>query len=237
MSDSANVRSVEAIERLRVTVLEFAASCQDGLDEMDQVMRRVVDWLEHDRPRYWKEAIRERQRQLHEARQQLARCLMFSLQDERPACREERGAVRQAEAAVSEGESKAQRVRHYRQLIQQEMFEFEGRLGHFAAVLANDVPRAAATLARIIQEIEHYRQTQAPGRMTSLRPPAARDGHGSKVGGAGRTTPAGMASGDSSEDLNTATDNRDTEGTRDRVPPRGGEQDTNLDHDGSSDDG
>ena len=86
MSTPAKVHSSEAIEAVRMALMSFAAQVGDALTELSAEMRRMQEWLEHDRPRHWKMQIRKAGDMAHEAQQALHRCLMFPIANERPSC-------------------------------------------------------------------------------------------------------------------------------------------------------
>src|SRR6266850_1745285 len=69
MSTPAKVHSSEAIEAIRMALMSFAAQVGDALTELSAEMRRMQEWLEHDRPRHWKMQIRRAGDMAHEAQQ------------------------------------------------------------------------------------------------------------------------------------------------------------------------
>ena len=68
MSNSANVLSSEAIEAVKRSLVMFVDQVADSITLLDLEMRRVMEWVEHDRPRHWKHQIRLAGDQLNEAR-------------------------------------------------------------------------------------------------------------------------------------------------------------------------
>jgi hypothetical protein len=94
MSTPANVHSSDAIDAVRLALISFADQVSDALTELSTEMRRVLEWLEHDRPRYWKNQVRLSIDEVHQAQQALHRCLMFPIAGERPSCYEERAALK-----------------------------------------------------------------------------------------------------------------------------------------------
>ncbi len=163
MNSPANVSRSEAIERFRAALVEFAEQCRDGIDQLEQEVRRVLDWLDHDRPQYWQQRIREAQGEVHRAKLELERCLMFRVNEEQPSCHEERARLRKAQAVLETAQAKAEAVRHWRREIHHEHFEYQGRMGRLSQVLEGDVAQAVALLARILDSLEGYRATRSMG--------------------------------------------------------------------------
>ncbi len=158
---SANVQSLEAIEAVRNALASFGDQVSDALSELQSEMRRVADWLEHDRPRYWKTQIRLANDAVHAAQQALHRCLMFPIAKERPSCYEERAALKKAQARLAYCEEKNERVRHWQRVVQHELFEYEGRISQLVRVVEEEVPVAMGVLAKVLRHLEEYQSLRA----------------------------------------------------------------------------
>ena len=158
---TANVQSLEAIDAVRRALALFGDQVGDALTELDTEMRRVSQWLQHDRPGYWKTQIRLAADQVHDAQQALHRCLMFPIAGERPSCYEERSALKRAQARLAYCEQKAERVRHWQRTLEHELFEYEGRISQLVRVAEIDVPQAIGVLHRIVRHLEEYQSLRA----------------------------------------------------------------------------
>jgi hypothetical protein len=161
MSAQANVHSLESIEAVRGALASFVEQVSDALTELQSEMRRVADWLEHDRPRHWKTQIRLANDGVHAAQQALHRCLMFPVANERPSCYEERAALKKAQARLAYCEEKAERVRHWQRVVQHELFEYEGRISQLVRVVEDDVPGAIGVLVKLLRHLEAYQSLRA----------------------------------------------------------------------------
>jgi len=116
-------------------LMSFAEQVSDALTELSAEMRRMQDWLEHDRPRHWKSQIRRAGDQAHEAQQALHRCLMFPIANERPSCTEERTALKKAQARLAYCQDKEDKVRRWQQTVRHELFEYEGRMSQLVRLI------------------------------------------------------------------------------------------------------
>jgi exonuclease VII large subunit len=161
MSTPAKVHSSEAIEAVRMALMSFAAQVGDALTELSAEMRRMQEWLEHDRPRHWKMQIRRAVDQAHEAQQALHRCLMFPIANERPSCTEERTALKQAQARLAYCQEKEDTVRRWQQTMRHEMFEYEGRISQLVRLVEVEVPQAIGVLNKILRNLEEYHVVRA----------------------------------------------------------------------------
>ena len=161
MDSQARVHSLTSIESVRTAMTSFVDQVGDALTELESEMRRVQEWLEHDRPRYWKTQVRLSIDQVHEAQQALHRCLMFPVANERPSCYEERAALKKAQARQAYCEEKAERVRHWQQVVQHELFEYQGRISQMVRLVEVDVPQAIGVLTKIMRHLEEYQAVRA----------------------------------------------------------------------------
>ncbi len=161
MSTPANVHSLESIEAVRNALSLFDERVADALTEIGAELRRMLDWLEHDRPRHWRTQVRVAADRVHEAQQALHRCLMFPIANERPSCYEERMELKKAQARLAYCEEKVERVRHWQRSVQHELFEYEGRISQLVRLVEVDVPQAMGVLTRIVRHLEEYQSLRA----------------------------------------------------------------------------
>jgi len=161
MSTPAKVYSSDAIEAMKMAMVVFVEQVSDALAELSAEMRRMQDWVEHDRPRYWKLQMRRGMDLVHEAQQALHRCLMFPIASERPSCTEERIALKKAKARMAYCEIKEERVRYWQKTLRHEMFEYEGRMSQLLRLVEVEVPRAIGVLNRILRNLDEYHAVRA----------------------------------------------------------------------------
>lgn len=155
---SANVRSLEAIETMRAALASFGDEVAQSLAMIDIEMRRTLDWLEHDRPRFWKVQVRKAMDGVTEARAALHRALMYPIADERPSCYEERAALKAAEARYAYCREKQERLRQWIREVRHEMFEYEGRISQLNDVIEIDVPQAIGIINKLLARLHEYQE-------------------------------------------------------------------------------
>jgi exonuclease VII large subunit len=160
---AANVHSLDAIQAVRAALVVFRDDLDQAVSTIDVEMRRVLDWLEHDRPQYWKKQLREARDGVTEAQQALHRCLMYPINDERPACYEERAELKKAQARLAYCDEKSERLRHWIREVRHEMSEYQGRISQLKDVVEIDSPQAMAILDRLIERIQEYEAVSLRG--------------------------------------------------------------------------
>ncbi len=162
MSSSAQVRSVDAIEAFRGALARFEQRAQDALEALSGETRRAADWLQHDRPAYWKEQTRLADDAVQQAKIDVQHCLMYPVADERPACREERANLRRAQTRSDYCREKNELVKHWKRQFHHELFEYEGRIGHLRRMLETELPQARTRLQQIVRRLDAYQIERPP---------------------------------------------------------------------------
>jgi len=152
----ANVRSLEAIQLVRDELLRFTHRSADGMDELAGEIRRVIDWVEHDRPAYWKMRVRKAYDEVGDAKAALHRCLMYPMGDDTPKCAEEKAALKKAQAHLKYCEEKQARVREWARKLRHELHEYDGRMAKLRSLVELDAPRTIALLERQTEALERY---------------------------------------------------------------------------------
>ncbi|MGI9457033.1 MAG: hypothetical protein ACR2NU_10750 [Aeoliella sp.] len=168
MPGAAYVHNTDAIEAVKTALAIFAHQVDEGLTEIGAESRRMLDWLEHDRPRYWKNQVRLAWDGVEQAKQDLHRCLMYPVADERPSCTEERAALKKAQAYFAHCEEKAERLKGWCREVRHELFEYEGRVTQLKSCGEVDVVQAIAVLNRILSRIDEYHQLGSPTVLPKL---------------------------------------------------------------------
>ena len=168
MPGPAYVHNTDAIESVKAALANFAHQVDEGLTEIAAECRRVLDWLEHDRPRFWKKQVRVAWDEVEVAKKELHRCLMFPIGDERPSCTEQRAALKKAQARLAYCEQKVERLKSWCREVRHELFEYEGRVSQLKTCGEVDVTMAIAALGRILARIDEYHALGSPTALPKL---------------------------------------------------------------------
>ena len=168
MSGPAYVHNTETIERIRTALAGFAHQVDEGLTEVAAESRRLLDWLEHDRPRFWKRQIQLAWDEVEGAKKELHRCLMYPIADERPSCTEQRAALKKAQAHLAYCENKAERLKNWCREVRHELYEYEGRVATLKTCSEIDVVQAMAVLGRILDRIQEYQSLGSPSAIPKI---------------------------------------------------------------------
>lgn len=162
MSQSAQVRSTEAIEHFRAALCRYCEETRDALLSIKMEARRVVDWVERDRSSFWRKASRDRQEELAQAKLALFQRELSRLTGNKPDCIEQEKAVRQAKALAQEAEEKIANCKKWSRQLQHALDEFEGPAAQLSAIVDGDPPRPVLALDRILTALDAYLRLRAP---------------------------------------------------------------------------
>ncbi len=163
MSDSANVRSLEALERLRSALIQVQHALAATLEEIGAKCQHFLHWLESDAPEHWRAEIRKAFDAVAEARVALERCRMNRVAGHQPSCVEERKALERARRRLEFCQQQLERTRRWHIAARHETDEFHGRLGSLRQAVENGIPKAVTVLERMIAALEEYLAVQSDG--------------------------------------------------------------------------
>ena len=161
MQPSAHVKSIESLRHFRQVLKNYQDALQHSLESLSLESHKAMNWIEHDRARYWPRAAKEANDRLAEARNDLLRCKMAAMEGQRKSCQEEKDAVTFWVRRQRHCESQVKVVRQWRQRMRQESDEFGTKLARLSHYVENDLPKAIASLDRMIAALEKYAQPSA----------------------------------------------------------------------------
>jgi hypothetical protein len=179
MSSQADVKSIDTLAFVKAALAAFAHEGGQAISEVEIQGQRAVDWITVDRAAHWKAEVRRRTDLVNQARKDLEHCRTFKkVGDNTPSCIEEKKALDKARQRLAHAEQKAEAVRRWTPVVQQQFRETCVRLVRFREVIDVDCPKAVAQLERMLKALDAYRQMASP----------TGSGGGQSAGGAGPVT-------------------------------------------------
>ena len=163
MSGQADVKSLDTLTFVKVALVSFAHETAQALAEVELEGRRSVDYLTVDRAGHWKAEGRRSADLVNQAIKDLEHCRTFKkVGDNQPSCIEEKKNLEKARARLANAEQKAEAVRRWTPVVQQQFRETCVRLVHFREVIDVDCPRAIAHVERMLKALDAYREVSSP---------------------------------------------------------------------------
>lgn len=163
MSESAHVRSTDAIVRFKANVLNFEEEARRALITLDQQVTRALEVFDTELPRYWQQQIRKQYDEVARTRSALETCQMREVAGDRPSCIEEEKAFRLAKQRLQYALDKPDIVRRWAIQVHQEVDEFRARTGGLRRVIDADLPRLVGLLERTVSILDQYSERAAEG--------------------------------------------------------------------------
>ncbi|MBM4004261.1 MAG: hypothetical protein FJ295_13395 [Planctomycetes bacterium] len=159
---AAKVTSIDAIRSFRVALIAFQEELSRAVVSLDLECRRPLDWMEHDRARYWPREVRRASDVMNEARLNLERCLLTIDPNDHRSCYDERKQSEAAKRRLTFAETKVQAVQQWRQRLKKEVEEFQVQTAKAKEYLEVDLPRAVAQLSRMLDALDRYVRAMRP---------------------------------------------------------------------------
>jgi hypothetical protein len=175
MTESANVRSIDAIRHFHVAVLKFQEEARLSISALEMQLLRFLGWIERERPGYWKREIETCYRELSEARVRLHQCKMKKMGDYKPTCFEEIKDLERAKRALEFSQKQVPVIKHWTIQAHHEANEYHGRSAQLTQMVERDIPQLLALLHQAVDRLEAYQQVQFAGSTTSQISSAAAD--------------------------------------------------------------
>ena len=163
MSTQADVKSIDTLAFMKVAFAAFAHESGQAVSEVEIQGQRAVDWITVDQAGFWKAECRRMSELVNKAIKDLEYCRTFKkVGDNQPSCIEEKKALEKAKQRLARAEQKAEAVRRWTPVVQQQFREACVRLVRFREVIDVDCPRALAQLERMLKALDAYRQVASP---------------------------------------------------------------------------
>ena len=163
MSTQADVKSLDTLSFVKAALASYAHETGQAIAEVELEGRRAVDYITVDMAAHWKAEVRRCNDQVNQAIKDLEHCKAFKkVGNNQPSCIEEKKALEKAKQRLARAEQKAEAVRRWTPIVQQQFREACVRLVRFREVVDVDCPRAMAQLERMLKALDAYRQVASP---------------------------------------------------------------------------
>jgi len=219
MSESANVKSLDSVRFFASAVLQFQEEARLCVTQLEMELRRILGWLERERPRFWKQEIEICRRRQSEARVTLHKCRMRHVGDFRPSCFEEKKHLQQCKDELDFAQKQVAVIRRWTTVAHQEADEYRGRAVQLVQAIERDIPRLLALLRHSIERLEGYRDVQLPPQSLARTIPAETASDTKGEDGPNAPDPTAGTDGNESEKCGRAV----AEGSAANPCPRDGE--------------
>lgn len=163
MSTQADVKSLDTLAFVKAAFAAFAHETSQAVSEVELQGQRAVEYITVDRAAHWKAECRRAADAVTKAMQDLEHCRTFKkVGDNQPSCVEEKKALEKARKRLEACERKAEAVRRWTPVVQQQFRETCVRLVRFREVIDVDCPKAMARLEKMLKSLDGYTSVAGP---------------------------------------------------------------------------
>jgi hypothetical protein len=164
MSETANIRSPDALRTFRAALIKFAEGAGTALASSDSDVQRTLTWLERDQTGYWSGQLRKRHEEVTRCEDAVRQKRLFKGPDgSTQSVVDEMKALARARQRREEAEAKTVAVKKAIALLRRESMLYKGRVQKLATTVQIEVPRAVHLLDQMLKYLEEYLSLQSNG--------------------------------------------------------------------------
>lgn len=161
MSQSANVRSLEAIREFRVALIKFIDKAKRSVATAESEVQRTSTWLSSSQPLHWTHEVRRANDRLAQAKGELARATLSQPDNPRGPTDQIR-LVRKREEEIRIAMKKGEQTKKWSRKFEQQTNEYKGAMTPLSSSLDGDLNKAVSILTNSIKSLEEYIASTAP---------------------------------------------------------------------------
>jgi predicted transcriptional regulator len=159
---TSNVRNIESLQAFHGGLVGLSDGWDQTLQEVRMLVGRADAYFSQERPAYWRRQTRLAERELGEARDNLAQKRSAARASDRPAATEAATRVRTAEKRLRECEAKQRQAKALAIEISQRCDDLLGPLADVMEHCEVLLPTAASELATLIEQLRAYAEQGKP---------------------------------------------------------------------------
>lgn len=167
MADQARISNLDAIEAFRAALVVFIGKTRQSLEMAQDAVTKTRAWLQTEQPAFWAAQIRQRQKRLDQAQQELMSARLSEFVDT-PSVQQM--AVRKARAALEEAQAKLERTKGWAREYERSVDPLARKLDSLRDFIDSDLALATAHLVEIQKILDAYRETPAPAASPETAP-------------------------------------------------------------------
>jgi hypothetical protein len=165
MAEQAKVSSIDALEAFRAALIRYVEKARVALQEAESEVRRTQTWLEVERSNYWKNACKQRAKQLEQAEAELYNATITRPKESHAF---HKLAVARARQKLVEAEEKLRIVKRWRQAFDSRVSPLVRQLDPMFFTVGQHLPKGIQSLTESIKALQAYAET---GPVSKVPPP------------------------------------------------------------------
>ncbi len=157
MSESARVKSVDALREFREALGTFIEDARNALTSVEMENRRMTEWVNQTQKFYWLNEVKRRREKMNEIRGELHRKKLSGGGET-----EAKELVRIANARLREAEEKVEIVKKAAPVLQHAIDEYLGLARPLGDMLTGELENCMALLERMATALDDYLNISLP---------------------------------------------------------------------------
>ncbi|TWU21629.1 hypothetical protein Pla52o_38160 [Novipirellula galeiformis] len=153
---TSNVRNIDSLAALHSGMLRLAHDWDNTVQELSSFVQRAEEHFSQTQPRYWRRQTQLAERELNEAKDNLARKRASIRIEDRPAASEAVARVQKAERRLRVCEDKTRQLRSWANEVAKACDGLRGPLADVHEHCDTILPQAARELATLIDQLRQY---------------------------------------------------------------------------------
>lgn len=167
---SARLQSIDTLKDVKAAVADFADAVKRTLTGVDADVARVGQWLNQDRPAYWKARVRRCEDEIAKAHADIMRKKLIAA-PEPASVVEEQKALDAAKRRLAHAQRKLDNVRKWGPVWDREAMLYKTACRGLTETIHRDMPAAAARLDHLMVSLEEYLRVAVPRTGGEMAPP------------------------------------------------------------------
>lgn len=167
---SARLQSLDTLKDVKAAVMEFAETVNRTLTGVDADVGRVGQWLNQDRPAYWKARVRRCEDEAAKAQTDIMRKKLIAA-PEPASVVEEQKALDAAKRRLAHAQRKLDNVKKWAPVWDREAMLYKTACRGLTEAVHRDMPAAAARLDHLMASLEEYLKVAVPRTDGEAAPP------------------------------------------------------------------
>ena len=173
MAGQAKITSVEAIELFRAALIVFTSQARPALEEISSDVMRSRLWLQNDQRRFWENELRQRNKKLVQAQQELFTARLSDFQESTSL---QQMTVRRAQQTVHVAEEKLKSLKKWDRELDNRAAPLLKEVEQLHGFLTAEMPKAVAYLSQVVRALDAYTDAGAPAGGGGATAPGAASG-------------------------------------------------------------
>ncbi|MFK7960993.1 MAG: hypothetical protein AB8G96_10755 [Phycisphaerales bacterium] len=163
MSDSVDVRNLDALRLARTAIAEYRDEAGRALAEALSDADRQVHRITTDLRVHWEGTRRRKERELNHLKSEMARAELQAMGTMR-STREERAAVDRCQRQIEDATQKIAKIRRWAVQLERDLMMFRGQCQVLGRLVEGDLVRSEAQLVLAVERLEAYLAPERPNR-------------------------------------------------------------------------